>query len=100
MFCRRRCSILLRNDLAGATHLVIYNKLPSRDWRSFLLQYVLEAQFLHKITISFSFSGGMEIVLLIVSICMPQHVTEVLGGINFLTEMSRPNLPNNSVKNL
>ena len=73
----------VNKTLAGFTHLVIYRRLPRRDCRSVLLQYVLLAQFLHMFMIWCNFWSGIEIVRSTVLNNIPKQTTEVLGVTNF-----------------
>ena len=75
----------LRKTLAGLTHLLTYNKEPSKDWSLFLVQVAFFDQFLHISIISCNFPGGILMVLSTVLNNIPRQTAWVEGGVEFLT---------------
>ena len=76
----------------GLTHLLIYRRLPSKDWSTFLLQES------HNSTISVHFGFGIDKVLVAILICIPKQVINVSRDTNFLWEIVKSS--NNLSKNV
>ena len=68
----------------------MYNNDPNGDCRSRLLQYVLTDHVEHVSIICYNFSGGMEVVLFVISTNMPRQTADLVGGTNFELLISRP----------
>ena len=76
-------------------HLATYNEEPNSDCSCFLLQVLFTVHATHIALLFTSFSGGIEMLKLIVFTTIPRQVTCVLGGTSLLELKVRPSSDNN-----